>query len=71
MQDGRYGIKCFVEKLYFLLSVNNGKNNDIAWNFLQKQFIELQCEDSKLEDKNIDEVIGYIQNIHSVDGNQK
>ena len=33
--------------------------------------LKLQCGDSKLEHENIDEVTSYIQNISSIDGNQK
>ena len=64
-------MKYFVEKFPFLLIVKDSENIDVSWDLLQKQFIELQCEDLKFEDKNTDEIIGYIHNIYSVDGNQK
>ena len=59
-----------MEKFSFLLTIKGGENNDIVWDLLQKQFTELRWEDSKFEDKNIDEVLEQIQNIHSVDRNQ-
>ena len=36
------GIKCLVENFPFLFTFNDGENNDIVWDLLQKQFIELQ-----------------------------
>ena len=65
MQVGRYDSECFVENFPLLLTIQDCENNYVGWDLLQRQFIE------KLGDRNIDDVIAYIQNICSVDGNWK
>ena len=70
LANWQYEVKCFAKIFPFLLTVDNDENNDVARDLLEKKFIELQCEHSKLEDKSIDEIIEYIQNIRTVDGNK-